>query len=121
MPRIRRHDKRRQGPLNTDDLQLQCEPADALERRYGALTAAQERYEELLERGDLMGERWECAAFWKLNAPPELHDEPWVEYRIFDTHPEIMAEQEQELEEFQARRAAWLEENDQQQRSAPPS
>ena len=111
MPRIRRHDKRKHGPLTTDDLQLQCEPADALERRCGSLTASQERYEELLERGELRGERWECEAFWKLNAPAELHDEPWVEWRLFDTHPDLVSAQERELEEFQARRAAWLEAN----------
>jgi len=112
VPRVRRYDKRKHGPLGLDDLQLQVEQDDAaLERRYGSLTAAQDRYEELLERGDLSGERWECEAFWKLNAPAELHDEPWVEWRLFDTHPDLVSAQERELEEFQARRAAWLREN----------
>lgn len=96
------------GPLTLEDLHLQCEESDALARRYGSLTVAQERYEELLERGDLTGAPWECEAWWVLNAPAELHDRPDKDPR---NAPEIYAAQERMLEEFEELRAVWLEVN----------
>jgi len=108
VPRIKRENKRRHGPFSLDDLHLQCEEPNGLEARFGSLEAAQERFEELLNRGDLQGHPWDCEAFWRLNAPEELHDRPDRDPR---SDPETFAAQERELEEFEARRAAWLEAN----------
>jgi len=111
MPRVRRYDKRRHGPFNLYDLHLAGPDCDGLVERYGSLEAVQERYEELLERGDLVGKRHDCEAFWRLNAPEELHEVPVRDPRLFESHPEIFAAQERELEAFNERRKAWLEEN----------
>jgi hypothetical protein len=94
-----------------DDLHLQCEGPDGLERRFDSLEAAQERFEELLNRGDLIGKPWDCEAFWQLNAPPELHEKPVRDPRLFESHPATYAAQESALSEFEARRAEWLEWN----------
>ncbi len=111
MPRIKRENKRRHGPFGLDDLHLQCEEPNGLEPRYGSLEAAQERYEELLDRGDLIGKPWDCEAFWRLNAPEELHERPVRDPRLFESHPETFAAQEHALEDFEDLRAVWLQVN----------
>ena len=108
MPRVRRYDKRRGAPRHPRDLGLPCYDAESLVKTFGSLEAAQDRWEEVVERGDVPGKPWDCEAWWALNAPPELHVRPDRDPRH---DPETFAAQEHALEDFEARRAEWLEWN----------